>query len=112
MALVLQVLMFEGTTALGSLERSRSIVDGHWWRVFGRMLVLVGVPAAGYFSAVVVVQSLSVELATIIVSSILALLVTPLTIIGPTLAYIDMRVRKEGYDLNTLASEIGYMPKD
>lgn len=109
---VLQVLMFEGTTALGGLERSRSLVDGNWWRVFGRMIVLVGVPGVVYFSAVFVIRSLSSELATIVASSILALLVTPLTLIGPTLAYIDMRVRKEGYDLNALRSDIGYLPKD
>ncbi|MEE2885405.1 MAG: zinc ribbon domain-containing protein [Chloroflexota bacterium] len=109
---VLQVLMFEGATAIGSLERSRSIVDGNWWRVFGRMIVLVGVPGAVYFSALLIIQSLTSELATIVVSSILALLVTPFTLIGPTLAYIDMRVRKEGYDLSTLNSEIGYLPKD
>ena len=38
---------------------------------------------------------------------LVAALITPVTAIGSTLVYIGLRVRKEGYYLDTLASDMG-----
>lgn len=39
------ILMHENTSILGSLKRSKEIVKGNWWRVFGFM-ILIGIVAA------------------------------------------------------------------
>lgn len=43
-----------------------------------------------------------------IIATLIANIVTiPIFTIGETLLYFDLRVRKQGYDLNTLSSELG-----
>jgi hypothetical protein len=115
-AFAMPALLIEGRRGRAALGRSFQLVRGRWWRTFG--IVVVGFILAGVVSSLVQ----GVFLAGILVGSdndALVLLfsalagVVGLTISTPfqaallTVVYFDLRVRKEGFDLELLASEIG-----
>ena len=102
-------IMMEGRPPMDALRRSRALVRGSWWRLFGIgvvfLLVLIGL------SIVVSIPAGLVGLSQTTVGSMLAVLanalVFPVAAVGATLVYLDLRVRKERYTLDEMASELG-----
>lgn len=92
-----QAAALDGRGAAASLSRSANLVEGNWWRVLGIMLVL------GIISTAIQFLSLLIPVVGIIIGGILA---TPIYIVGITLLYYDLRVRKEEFALESLAGEI------
>lgn len=92
-----QAALLEGVGARAALSRSSDVVRGNWWRVLGIMFV-VGI--------IVWVISFVLGFIPIVGDIIGTILTTPIAIIGATLLYYDLRVRKEGYSLQTLAEEL------
>ncbi|MBI2302193.1 MAG: hypothetical protein HYU66_25095 [Armatimonadetes bacterium] len=98
----------------GSLGRSLELVRGSFRRVFGLFLVLlllvllltayVRLPStllagmAGLGGGSTLVGTLAMQLGV--------LLVDPIRMVGVTLVYYDLRIRKEGFDLQLLAGEL------
>jgi hypothetical protein len=112
------VLMTEGLRGFGALGRSRSLVKGFWWRTLG-VLALGGILTAlisGTLSGILIafISSGSSPTAWVIgnvaTSTIARVLTTPLTAAFITILYFDLRVRKEAFDLQLLASRIGVEP--
>jgi Membrane domain of glycerophosphoryl diester phosphodiesterase len=114
------VLLLEGTRGRAALKRSRTLVKGRWWSTFGTYLlasILVGI-ATAVFSAIVLAISrtssgdvdsrLLVAAAAGIVSGILT---TPFLAAIVAVIYFDLRVRKEGLDLELLAQGVGIEPR-
>lgn len=113
-----QAAVVENQGAVGALRRSWQLVRGSYWRVLGITLligllsyILATLPAGifGFLLQLIfadpindfaIRQSLSVT-----VTSIAQMLVLPLQFIAFTLLYYDLRVRKEGYDLQLLAGQ-------
>ncbi len=108
-------LLIEGRRGWGALLRSFRLVRGRWWPTAGVLIVselmavilggaiqalLVGVFLAG---GSVVVVALTVSLA----AGIGAILTRPFVSTMRTVLYYDLRVRKEGYDLELLAEQLG-----
>jgi hypothetical protein len=115
-AFAMPALLVEGKRGRKALGRSFTLVKGRWWRTFG--IILVGFILAGIVSTVVqgafllgtVVASDSDVL--VLVFSALAGIVglaisTPFQAALLTVVYFDLRVRKEGFDLELLAQGIG-----
>ena len=107
-----EAIMIEDRRLLAALRRSRDLVRGSWWRIFGIGIVFV---------LVILVLSVAVAVPTGILlisnpaiggllSIAAGILVFPVALIGRTLVYFDLRVRKEGYNLDALSSEIGSQP--
>ncbi len=92
-----QAVMVEGVGARDALSRSSEAVKGDWWRVLG-IAIVVGI--------IVWVIGFVVGLIPTVGSTIGVILSTPIGIIGATLLYYDLRVRKQGYSLETLATEL------
>jgi hypothetical protein len=95
-------VMFEGSSAFGSLRRSYDLVKGRWWATFGALLlaivcivgisIVLGLLLGGIANS----NSTSVILVLGGASRILAALVTyPLVAAVSAVIYIDLRVRKE-----------------
>jgi len=94
---ILQAVLLEGCSPIAAFSRSSTLVKGSWWRVLGIMLVVY-----------IIVTAISAILGMIpLVGSIIGgLIATPIGIIGATLLYYDLRVRKEGYSLEAMAEEL------
>ena len=106
-------IVVEGVGPVSALRRSRTLVQGQWWRM------LFAVMLAG-ITATIVAQILAiplqipgdawgewvaVALATI-AGVIVAMLSTSLTANADTLLYFDARVRREGYDVELMIDEV------
>ena len=102
-----QVIMLENREAGDAFRRSRTLVQGTWWRVFGigvvYVVVLIGLSLIG----LIPISLFSVEAPSVAqaVSTIWSTLLTPIVHIGATLVYFDLRVRKEQFTLEAMAAE-------
>ena len=117
-----ETIMIEGTHNLSALRRSYEVVKGSWWRVFGIGVVYVTL-AVGFL----IVTSYPIlrifftgpeagpDLATLLVTpsveariffGILSVLIWSFVLIGRTILYLDLRVRKDAYTLSRLAADL------
>ena len=118
------VLLFEGVKGRRALGRSFRLVRNRWWPTFGTFVVallLIGI-VTGILTALLVVPfalALSDDASpvlSLVVGGVLNLLATALTtpvqaaIVA--LIYFDLRVRKEGLDLELLARGMGGSPDE
>ncbi|MFP4435835.1 MAG: glycerophosphoryl diester phosphodiesterase membrane domain-containing protein [Chloroflexaceae bacterium] len=112
-----QMIVLEKHGPLDGLSRSWQLVRGSFWRVLGTVLlisllvqilvIIPGLISGGVIGFVfsdpqdfAIQQSLST-----LVGYITQILFLPISIIAYTLLYYDLRVRKEGYDLQLLAQD-------
>jgi glycerophosphoryl diester phosphodiesterase family protein len=119
LALAIPAVVLEpGTSASGALSRSWELTRGARWRIFGlgiTLLVLLYVPVVaitGLF-ALLIPQSggmfgaASVGMVmAIAVGGLVQMFIYPLFYCVLTVAYYDLRVRREGFDLELLASTL------
>jgi hypothetical protein len=113
-------LLTEDARGSRALRRSFRLVRGGWWRTFG--LLVLGYLAAGVVSGIIstlpqlvlltdVGESTVTSLAiTGLGSALASILTTPFLAALVTVLYFDLRVRKEGFDLQLLAYRIGVAP--
>lgn len=122
-------ILFEGSTVGTALRRSTELVEGTWWRVFGItvaiyaislmialillatcffLLTLIGViDKAPFLEMISRMLSppmgemgwLSYVILRVVVRSVYTFTTLPIWAIGPTLLYFDLRIRKEGLDI-------------
>lgn len=118
---VTQAVVIEGRGPLDALARSWRLVSGSFWRVLGIAVllyilvqVIVIIPAVtANFALGAVFGSTSDPLGNytlqqtilILVNYCAQILVWPLQLGAYTLIYYDLRIRKEGYDLQLLAQD-------
>lgn len=118
-SVALPVLLFEGSGGLGALTRSFDLVRGRWWATFGTVLVafillaviqtvvtfLVGLAITALYSS----DSNSVSglfALSALGRTIGQALSTPFVAAVVTVIYYDLRVRKEGLDLELLTQRL------
>lgn len=119
--LVVEAIALEGKGVFQSLSRSTALVKGSWWRVLGVFIValvlqyMVAAIPAGILSLVVMgvgalVSPTSILIPTMIntvIGSVFGIVATPLIPLISVLLYYDLRIRKEGFDLQLLAEQPG-----
>ena len=105
-AFIVQAALLEGVDARAALSSSTDLVKENWWRVFGIMLV-VGMVVGAIGS----ILGLTVGWIPYAGSVIAGILPTPIAITAATLLYYDLRVRQQGYNLETMAGELGIADK-
>jgi len=115
-AVSVPAMMVEGTTVRGSLRRSKQLVDGMFWRVWGiralgALLVavvgaIIGAPfqiAGSLANGGLTVAAGTVPTTLIVLTAIGSILSTtftaPIRAAIDSLLYVDLRMRKEGLDL-------------
>ncbi len=115
-ALATPAVLFEDHRGVAAMRRSRDLIAGNWWRVFGVMLimylivaVLTGILAAALTSLVLVNSDSEVLNAVILTAANIVSYALTLPLVAATIThvYFDLRVRKEGFDLQLLAQRIG-----
>lgn len=109
-------LLSEGIGPAAALGRSFRLVKGRWWATFAALLVMYLIVAviSGILGLVVgatLVAAIDSEVVAAvlltIVNIISSLITLPLFAAVLTIIYFDLRVRKEGFDLQLLAQGVG-----
>jgi hypothetical protein len=115
-SLIVPAIVVEGQRALPSLRRSRDLVKSYRGKAFCILLVVnllqvvlaggVGVITGLLFSA----EAASSAILSSALNNLLSIFLTPLGIIAAILLYYDMRIRKEGFDLEMLSRALTTEP--
>jgi hypothetical protein len=94
-----QAVVIEGARGAGALTRSAQIVQGHWWRTFGLVLlaniaiVIPGLILVLPFAAIA--ESTDRAVWQLVGSTIATSITTPFVALFSTLLYYDLRARVE-----------------
>jgi hypothetical protein len=110
-------IVAERAGPFGAMGRSWELTRGHWWRVFGT-LVVVGLISLVLYLAVVGglggaiatnddMSEFTYATLTTALTVILFAILYPLVASIVTVIYYDLRVRNEGFDLHLLAQGVG-----
>ncbi|MFQ6044426.1 MAG: FtsH protease activity modulator HflK, partial [Candidatus Poribacteria bacterium] len=103
----MQSITIEKRSVIDSLRRSKEMVGQSWWRVFGLLLVLALSIFISMWIAGAIGEGITNAPTAGLVFSLLAIVFTaPLYIIGTTLLYFDLRVRKEDFNKEWLAQHL------
>ncbi len=102
------VIIIEGRGPISALGRSNDLVKGSWWRVFGIGVVFTLIMIGLFLVALIPFGILTIFAPVLgsVFFAVISAVLFPITYIGGTLVYIDLRVRKEDYNLDMMASEI------
>lgn len=112
-SLTVAAMMAEDMGPIRGLGRSWNLVKGQWWRTFGILLIVAILQTIisyallimfGLIAAIFTTGDFQAALAQV-GSTLLSALVSPITTIAVVLLYFDLRVRKEGLDLDQLAQQ-------
>lgn len=106
-------VVVEGARGGGALKRSLSLAEGHWWRIFGTLILTLILTFIASFIVAFPFELLApfagplAWLVRAIGTAAADVITTPFSIIVVVLLYFDMRIRKEGFDLSLTAQELG-----
>ncbi len=115
-------LLSENLRGSKALARSRRLVKGRWWPTLG--LVILGSLLAGVVNSALVGLAVGVAAEGANASTVLGFTVsttasilakaitTPFTAAYVTVLYFDLRVRREAFDLQLLALQVGVDPAE
>jgi uncharacterized BrkB/YihY/UPF0761 family membrane protein len=119
LALAIPTVVLEPRSPSAALSRSWELTRGSRWRIFGlglTLLVLLYIPVVAVTGLVAVIlpqaagerfgpASLS-TISAIAIGGVVQMFIYPLFYCVLTVTYYDLRVRKEGFDLELLASAL------
>jgi hypothetical protein len=116
-AVALPALLTEDTRGTQALRRSFRLVRHRWWPTFGLLILtailaaIVGQAIGFVFTSLIFTPLGDSVFASVVLSAlsstIASVLTTPAVAAITSVLYFDLRVRKEGFDLQLLAQRIG-----
>jgi hypothetical protein len=105
LAVSTQALVVEGRRPTEAMGRSWELVRGHWWHAFGTLIV-AGL-LTGVVNAVITAPfSGSNWFAQAVAAAVATVITLPYGVLVGVLLYLDLRVRKEGLNLETLRADL------
>ena len=117
-------VVIEGYKPIGALRRSFELVRGNWWRTFAALalIVLVSFGLTTMLTLLITapmaliggdegLSGTTANLANTLANLLTNAIVLPIAATGGALIYLDLRARKEEYDITTLAQELGFTPR-
>ncbi len=115
---IIPAVVLDGLGATASMERSKNLAAGHRGRIFVVWLVLWLLTIMLAIGAMVLGATVfgaprpgqSPPLASELIQDLLGLLTAPLMTIAAVIVYYDLRVRKEGFDLEMLSRAMSARP--
>lgn len=116
-AVAFPVLIAEGQRGTKAMTRSFRLVQNRWWPTFGALFLafllqsfiglVLGIPL-GLLTFSTEGDSLIAIFLSMIVNVAASVITTPFMAAVLVLIYFDLRVRKEGFDLQLLAQGVGH----
>ncbi len=106
---VSQAIVIERLGVIQGFKRSWQLVSGSFWRVFGIVLlitIIIGMVQLIVGGVITGLLAVINRPAAVLISGLINVLFLPAQYGAFTLLYYDLRVRKEGFDLEHLASNI------
>ena len=101
-----------------AISRSWELTKDNWWRVFGTLAVVfillfvISIALGGVLGAVLLSSDSISEVAFAVLTTLIGLLIAaityPLIASVVTVMYYDLRVRNEGFDLQTLSYRLNH----
>jgi len=106
-----QAVMIEGATTNESWERSKALATDNFWRIAGTsivafVIVFTASAALGMFTA----RYYPDPRWGLIAINLLLVVLHPFGAVVGTVLYYDLRIRKEGYDVQVMAEQLGGAP--
>jgi hypothetical protein len=117
--LAIPALLVEDVRGWQALKRSFLLVRGRWWQTFGVIIlsglvrtIIIGIALVGVIVALGSGRtSVTVGIIVFMAGNLIGEIVTtPFLGASTALMYFDLRVRKEGFDLEILAMNVGMAP--
>lgn len=103
-----QAVMIEGRKANDSFERSRDLARGHLMHVLLTAVMTLVITFVAVLGVMVVLGYVFTGTrALALVSTMVLILLNPLAAVVNTVLYYDLRIRKEGYDVEVYAERMG-----
>jgi hypothetical protein len=119
-SMAVPALLFEGLKGRRALGRSFRLVRGRWWKTAGTLVAayiiaaLIGGILQSVVSALVLTGAgdsvLGVAVVNAVAGGIGQIFTTPFPAAVAAVVYYDLRVRKEGFDLQLMAERLGVTP--
>jgi membrane-anchored glycerophosphoryl diester phosphodiesterase (GDPDase) len=110
------VLVVEGKKGTKALGRSWRLAKGHFWRLLGA-LILAGLMSSIIAAVLAIPGNLVADAVgpqgwplRALGESLASVLTTPFTTLITVLLYFDLRIRKEGFDIEVMAQELPPSP--
>ena len=114
------VMVLEGVRGIDSMQRARALVTGYGWHAFGVMFLaglavwlvtMIGSAPVSVAATVVLMSGhqdlyIQMQLLSQCTQQIFGVLLGPVTMIAQTLLYYDLRIKREGFDLQQMAEAI------
>ena len=102
-----QCIVVEKCNVADSFKRSRKLTRQDWWKVFIlSTLFMLPLGILLVFTHVIGFGIININVVILLLSIIGLVLLTPLSIIGITFLYFDLRTRKENYSIKVLKKEL------
>lgn len=116
LTVIVPAIMVEGLGPVQAVRRSWQLVQGYWWRTLALVVVLglinAVISAGPAYLVTALVAAITQSFDTVLISALTAVitiiteaLFIPLSLTCYTLYYFDLRVRKEGFDLETALNQ-------
>jgi len=108
-SLLVPVIVMESMATGAAFKRSKTLVRGNLGKVFllTFLLAVIGAIAGGLCGGIAAIVAPKSQLTSGLANLIAQILVAPLSSAAMVLLYYDMRIRKEGFDLEMLAKQFG-----
>ncbi len=118
------VVAIEGCKPIAALKRSFELVRGNWWRTFSTILltilvvmgltIIVSVLLAAPMALIgdEGLTGITARVASALTGMLSNAIIAPIAATAGTLIYLDLRSRKEDYDLEALSEQMGILPPD
>ena len=112
LTLIVPAIMVESLGPVQAVRRSWQLVQGYWWRTLALVVVLglinMVISAGPAYLVTALVMAVTQNFDPVLISALTAVITViteslfiPLSLTCYTLYYFDLRVRKEGFDLET-----------
>lgn len=121
-AFIAPVIVLERTGVRKAFSRSSELVRGSWWRVFGILSLLVLIVGVMSFVLLFILGAVLSPILILnhstagiiwreIIGGVVGIFIQPIELGALVLLYYDLRIRKEGFDLEVAAEHMGRPPQ-